>query len=172
MAEIKEEIIEFNEELGLITRYTALVECASATLSGLIQTWNTWLDEEEEIVNGTPKPKACDAKREWFIPEKLGFYFYQAMCAVQYCHQKNIFYSDMKGPNLLIFRNQEVKLGDLGISVKMKDKDVGPDDNVYKGKGVTPGYVTAEYSDSIEQDYMVSQNVMFECDLFALKVTF
>ena len=40
--------------------------------------------------------------------------------ALAYLHKRNIYYGDMKGPNLLIFRNQEVKIGDLGISIKMK----------------------------------------------------
>ena len=30
----------------------------------------------------------------------------------------------MKPENLLIFRNQEVKIGDLGISIKMQPKDM------------------------------------------------
>jgi hypothetical protein len=62
MAEIKEEIIEFNPEIGLITRYSVIVECASATLSNHLDTWN-------DVTKS-------DKKREWFTPEKLAFYFY------------------------------------------------------------------------------------------------
>lgn len=62
MAEIKEEIIEFNEKLGIITRYCVIVECASATLSNHLQTWTN--------------TDSSNKKREWFTPEKLAFYFF------------------------------------------------------------------------------------------------
>jgi hypothetical protein len=39
MADIKEEIIEFNPKLKIITRYCIVVECATNTMSGLIRTW-------------------------------------------------------------------------------------------------------------------------------------
>lgn len=38
-------------------------------------------------------------------------------------HKRNIYYGDMKAPNLLIFRDQRVKLGDLGISIKLDHDD-------------------------------------------------
>jgi len=94
MAEIKEEIIEYNEEKGIITRYCVLVECASCTLSNLLDMWNDKSPDGKRVKN-----------RENYSPEKLGFYFYQAISGIHYLHSKNIFYSDMKGPNLLIFRN-------------------------------------------------------------------
>lgn len=50
----------------------------------------------------------------------------------------------MKPANLLVFRTQHVKLGDLGISVKMDSKDVKGDINQYYVKGTTPGFVTPE----------------------------
>jgi hypothetical protein len=62
MAEIKEEIIEFNPDIGLITRYSVIVECASATLSNHLETWES--------------KKKSNKKREFFTPEKLAFYFY------------------------------------------------------------------------------------------------
>jgi hypothetical protein len=49
----------------------------------------------------------------------------------------------MKEANLLIFRNYQVKIGDFGVSIKMKDlplKEDEPDE--YEIKGLTPGYVT------------------------------
>jgi hypothetical protein len=59
--------------------------------------------------------------------------------------EKSIFYSDMKGPNLLIFRNQQVKLGDLGVSIKLDPEDTDGEEKLYYGKGMTKGYVTKEY---------------------------
>ena len=44
----------------------------------------------------------------------------------------------MKGDNLLVFRNQMIKLGDLGISVKLPS-DATPDTEI-EIKGATQGY--------------------------------
>jgi hypothetical protein len=49
----------------------------------------------------------------------------------------------MKGANLLIFRDYQVKIGDFGISIKMKElplKDGEPEE--YEIKGMTAGYTT------------------------------
>ena len=72
MADIKEEIIEFNPKLGIITRYCVIIEQAQRTLSDLLKLWT--MKEES------------DKRREWFSVEKLTFYFYQAMCAIAFCH--------------------------------------------------------------------------------------
>ena len=48
----------------------------------------------------------------------------QTLMAINYLHTRNIYYGDMKPANLLIFRNQEVKIGDLGISIKMQPNDM------------------------------------------------
>jgi hypothetical protein len=75
----------------------------------------------------------------------------------------------MKGANLMVFRTQEVKLGDLGISVKLDDtKKDNYHEELYKGKEVIPGYVTDVYQDSIANDYPVSKQSLFNCDNFAL----
>jgi serine/threonine protein kinase len=100
-----------------------------------------------------PPPYKKEVKREYFSPEKFTFYFFQALSCVSYMHEKSIFYSDMKGANLLIFKNQEVKLGDLGISVKLLDKDIEGTEEQYNGKGVTMGYVTPLYLNSIKEDF-------------------
>lgn len=39
IAEIKEELIEYNAEKGIITRYCVIVEQAQFTLGDLIKTW-------------------------------------------------------------------------------------------------------------------------------------
>ena len=46
------------------------------------------------------------------------------MCGLGYLHQRNIYYADLKAANLLIFKSQEVKLGDLGISIKLDNDDL------------------------------------------------
>ncbi len=51
----------------------------------------------------------------------------------------------MKEANLLIFRDYSVKIGDFGVSIKMKeaipDEEDASDDE-YEIKGLTPGYIT------------------------------
>jgi serine/threonine protein kinase len=61
----------------------------------------------------------------------------KAAQAIEYIHSKNIYYGDMKEANLLIFRDYSVKLGDFGISIKLKPE--GDDDNKekYQLKGLT-----------------------------------
>lgn len=38
-----------------------------------------------------------------------------------YLHEHNIYYGDMKPENLLVFRDLSVRLGDLGVSMIMKE---------------------------------------------------
>lgn len=64
------------------------------------------------------------------------------MSCIDYLHSRDIFYGDMKPENLLIFRDLKVKIGDFGISVKVNEKN--KDKKLFKIKGFTPGYVTAE----------------------------
>lgn len=63
------------------------------------------------------------------------------MLATQTIHIKNIYYGDMKAPNCLIFRNQELRIGDLGISVKL-EKHASEDEPIYEVKGLTAGFST------------------------------
>src|SRR6185437_13242313 len=135
MAEVKEEIIVYNPEKLLIICYCVIVERAQYTLNDLVKIWTT--DKRDE-------------KLEYFSPEKLAFYYYQAICSLVLLHSKSMFYSDMKGPNLLVFRTQEVKLGDFGISVKLDPTDKDPNEEKYYGKGLTIGYVTDTYKECFE----------------------
>jgi hypothetical protein len=49
----------------------------------------------------------------------------------------------MKEANLLIFRDYQVKIGDFGISIKMKELPLKEhESDEYEIKGMTPGYVT------------------------------
>lgn len=64
---------------------------------------------------------------------------------MEYLHQESIYYGDMKESNLLIFRNQKVKLGDFGISVKLDPDDEDDSERKYYAKGHTRGYITNKY---------------------------
>lgn len=86
------------------------------------------------------------------------------MVAVAYLHQKNIYFGDMKAANLLIFRSQEVKLGDLGISIKLNHDDVAGTEDLYYVKGKTVGYVTKEVDEAEDRGFPISKNELFKCD--------
>jgi serine/threonine protein kinase len=64
------------------------------------------------------------------------------MEAMEYLHSQNVYYGDMKEANLLIFRDYSVKIGDFGISIKMKDNVKPGEADEYPIKGLTPGYIT------------------------------
>lgn len=49
----------------------------------------------------------------------------------------------MKAPNCLIYRNQELRIGDLGISLKL-EKDRSEDEEIYEVKGLTAGFATVK----------------------------
>ena len=51
-----------NPVKGIITEYLVIVEQAVCTLSDLLNIWTS--------------PDKANAKREWFTPEKLAFYFF------------------------------------------------------------------------------------------------
>jgi hypothetical protein len=49
----------------------------------------------------------------------------------------------MKEANLLVFRDYQVKIGDFGVSIKMKELPLKEDEtDEYEIKGLTPGYIT------------------------------
>ena len=74
------------------------------------------------------------------------------MIGILYLHQKNVFYSDMKPANLLIFRNQYVKMGDFGVSVKLRDDDVEGINPLYYARGQTKGYCTEEFMNAVDNE--------------------
>ena len=49
------------------------------------------------------------------------------MEALNYLHENNVYFGDMKPENLLIFKNYKVKLGDLGVSLKIPNNKEGND---------------------------------------------
>ena len=111
-------------------------------------------------------------KREWFTPEKLSFYFYQAMVGMLYLHQQNLFFSDMKPANLLIFRNQQAKMGDFGVSIKLNDDIKDETEKIYYGKGQTKGFCTQEYLEACNNEEPLSKAQLFASDKYGLIRTF
>lgn len=76
----------------------------------------------------------------------------------------------MKPANLLIFRDQRVKVGDLGISIKLDDDDDW-DTPKYAMKGITKGYATLDTLEAFKKSSKLSKRQLFEADKHALIVT-
>ena len=83
-------------------------------------------------------PAKANLLQDFFTPEKLTYYFLQMMTGMLYLHRKNMYYGDMKEANLLIFRDQRVKMGDFGTLIQMSN---GENDE-FELKGMTVGYTT------------------------------
>jgi hypothetical protein len=63
----------------------------------------------------------------------------------------------MKESNLLIFRDYSVKIGDFGVSIKMKGNPIlsQEKDDLYTLKGITLNYVT----DYVKSYYDNNENI-------------
>lgn len=86
-------------------------------------------------------------------------------------HERNIYYGDMKAANLLIYRNQEVKIGDMGICTKM-NKNASYDDEIYEVKGLTEGFANEETVNACQNNIDMCRNSLVENDKYALVETF
>ncbi|CDW85616.1 serine threonine protein kinase [Stylonychia lemnae] len=153
---IKEEVIEYNRQKGIIVRYVVIIERAQNDLHKLFRIWRS----SEESFN----------KREFYSTEKLAFYCFQAMKLVNYLHSRNIYHGDIKPSNFLIFRNQLCKMGDFGISMKIKHSFIEKKDqpNYYKAKGLSEKYALQYIID----DNFVNKQQLYQNDRFALFMTF
>ena len=76
----------------------------------------------------------------------------------------------MKASNILVFRNQKVKLGDMGISVKLRPGSKM--DDVFELKVATQGYTNEAVSKAFVEGAPVTKRELFENDRFALIKTF
>lgn len=94
------------------------------------------------------------------------------MNGMQYCHNNNLYYGDMKTANLLIFRDQRVKIGDLGISVRVDYSDREGKDKKYFLKGATQGFLPDLMMLSLQSEEPVSKKEMFSADEYSLQITF
>ena len=72
IAEVKEEIIEFDKNSKLISRYCVVVEKAQRSLHDLLKIWRD--------------PELSKKHLESYTPEKLAYFFLQAICIIEYLH--------------------------------------------------------------------------------------
>jgi hypothetical protein len=79
----------------------------------------------------------------------------------------------MKEANLLIFRDFSVKIGDSGVSIKMKDLPLkeGESDE-YEIKGLTPGYITDLIESYFKEESKMERKDLIKNDYYALFKTF
>ena len=92
------------------------------------------------------------------------------MEALDYLHSKNVYYGDMKPENLLVFRDFKVKLGDLGVSVKIPEND--SDQNEIYLKGMTNEYSLEEVKDAFADNAPVPKQLLWDNDNYSLWKTF
>jgi hypothetical protein len=79
----------------------------------------------------------------------------------------------MKEANLLIFRDYQVKIGDFGVSIKMKELPLkeGESDE-YDIKGLTPGYITEMIESYFKEGNPMERKDLIKNDYYALFKTF
>jgi hypothetical protein len=79
----------------------------------------------------------------------------------------------MKEANLLIFRDYQVKIGDFGVSIKMKDLPLKEDESdEYEIKGLTPGYITDMIESYFNSGDPMERKDLMRNDYYALFKTF
>ena len=154
IADILEEIIEYNVEEDQVFSYVSIVEQAQNDLSILLRKWNM--------------KKKGDDMHECYSEEKLTYFGLKAVEAVAYLHSINVYYGDMKPQNLLIFRDMSVKLGDFGISIKLSEE--AADEEEYEIKGVTKGYSSKQIIKKYDAG-MVTRGDLLQNDYYGLYKT-
>jgi hypothetical protein len=79
----------------------------------------------------------------------------------------------MKEANLLIFRDYQIKIGDFGVSIKMKELPLkeGESDE-YEIKGLTPGYITDMIESYFKDESPMDRRGLIINDYYALFKTF
>jgi hypothetical protein len=79
----------------------------------------------------------------------------------------------MKEANLLIFRDYQVKIGDFGVSIKMKDLPIQEDESdEYEIKGLTPGYITDMIESYFKSESLIERKDLIINDYYALFKSF
>jgi len=66
----------------------------------------------------------------------------------------------MKPANVLVFKDYRVKVGDLGVSIRLTNNQ----HQSYQLKGVTMGYVAENIIDAFKKGKKLSKTELFEAD--------
>ena len=94
----------------------------------------------------------------------------KAMEAMAYLHHNNVYFGDMKPENLLLFKDYRIKLGDLGVSMKLPDNSTA-ETTMYL-KGLTPTYAMKEVEAKYSSDAPLTIQELFTNDAYSLWKTF
>jgi len=156
ICKVLEEVATYNKENDSILGMVALIESAKNDLSKVIKIWQ---DEQSAI-----------KKVEFFSERKLAYFCIKSMEALAYLNTNNIYFGDMKPENLLLFKDYRIKLGDLGVSLKIPD-DFTPDSEIYL-KGLTPKYSLEELGEKYNKDQPVTVKDLYCNDNYSLMRTF
>eukprot|EP00347_Sterkiella_histriomuscorum_P016854 403351596 len=157
IAQVKEEIIEYDFDNNIIKNYLVIVERARFSLFDLLKIWNN-----QEL---------SDRFYECYSPEKLAYYFYQTIQLMAYLHQRDMYYGDMKPHNLLVFKDQLIKIGDLGTTIKL-DHNIQEDEKSYLIKGLSLAYQDLKTFDQWRKRIPQSKIELFNIDKYSLIRTF
>eukprot|EP00347_Sterkiella_histriomuscorum_P016316 403353653 len=152
IAQVKEEIINYDFQNKQVTQYVAIVERAQNSLDDLLKIWNDQLKSKDYV--------------EYYHPHKLTYYFYQILSIVEFLNQRDFYYGDMKPQNLLVFRDQLVKVGDLGISIKTQP-NIPNDMKHYRLKGLSTAYQRMETMQAFQLRKKLSFNELVEADRYS-----
>eukprot|EP00347_Sterkiella_histriomuscorum_P002818 403366689 len=156
IAQVEDEFILFDEESKVIRQYVVIVEKAISSLHDILQIWN---DEEQSI-----------KRDECYCPEKFCYLILRSIEALQFLHQHDMFFGDMKPQNLLVFNDMNVKIGDLGVSIKL-NPSIDENLKVYQLKGLSMAYCSTDTIVGFYSKKLFSKKELFEIDKYALIVT-
>lgn len=74
-----------------------------------------------EFIDGMPLDKACQLHKDWDLVEK---YLVESARALAYIHSKEIIHYDIKPDNILIDKNDNLKIMDFGFAGSKEDSKV------------------------------------------------
>jgi len=67
--------------------------------------------------------KTRKAPYENYHPDRLAYYFFQALSIVNHLHEKQVYHGAIRPLAFEIFRNQRVKVSDFNYALKLDPND-------------------------------------------------
>eukprot|EP00347_Sterkiella_histriomuscorum_P001519 403371720 len=156
IAQVEDEFILFDEQSKVIIQYVVIVEKAISSLHDILQIWN---DEDQSI-----KLNEC------YCPEKFCYLILKSMEALEFLHQHDMFFGDMKPQNLLVFNDMNVKIGDLGVSIKL-NPSIDENQKSYLLKGLSMAFCSSDTIVGFYSKKLFSKKELYQIDQYALILT-
>ena len=93
----------------------------------------------------------------------------RVMMALNYLHSKNVVFMDLKPQNILIFRDWQVKLGDFGGAIRIRNNDI----QEYNVHCYTAKFASKEFLEKVTINRQkLSKKELIEHDYYTLWKTF